>query len=153
MTSEPLGMLADIAAAVMIMFIIPVMCVMGMRERLTDRYVHGIAEQFVDTVCSKGCIDESLYEAFISRIAAAGGGRDIDITETIPRYEPIYVNDIFTGKLSEYDDVRGTEEILSDVYSEGGCSFAPDARICVEIYDGKAGLVRCSGTVKGRAEK
>lgn len=153
MTSEPLGMLADIAAAVMIMFIIPIMCILGMHERLADRYVHGVTGQFVDTVCSKGYIDENLYESFISRIAAAGGGRDIDITVTIPRYEPVYVNDIFTGKVSEYEDVRGTEEILSDVYSEEGCICAADAGICVEIYDGKAGLIRCSGTVKGRAGK
>ena len=153
MTSEPLGMLADIAAAVVIMFIFPILCVMGMREKLTDRYVHGIARQFVEAVCSEGCIDENLYEAFIARIAAAGGGREIDITETIPRYEPVYVNDIFTGEVAEFEDIRGTEEILSEIYSESGCRCASDARICIEIYDGKTGLVRCSGTVKGRVRK
>lgn len=153
MTSEPLGMLADITAAVVIMFIFPVMCVLGLRENLTDRYVHGIAEQFVETVCSEGYIDENLYEAFITRLAAAGGGRNIDITETIPRYEPVYVDDIFTGRICEYDDVRGNEEILSEIYSEEGCRCAADARICIEIYDGKTGLVRCTGTVKGRAAR
>lgn len=153
MTSEPLGMLADIAAAIVIMFILPLMCVTGMSERLADRYLRGTAEQFVEAVCSRGYIDESLYEAFLSRIAGVGGGRQVGITETIPRYEPVYVNNVFTGEISEFSEIRGTEEILAGIYSENGYDGAADAGICVEIYDGKAGLVRCSGTVKGRAKR
>lgn len=153
MTSEPLGMLADIAAAIVIMFILPLLCVTGMSERLTDRYLRGTAEQFVEAVCARGYIDEGLYEAFISRIAGVGGGRQIGITETVPRYEPIYVGDVFTGEISEFDEIRGTEEILAGIYSENGYDCAADAGICVEIYDGKTGLVRCCGIVKGRAER
>ena len=153
MTSEPLGMLADITAAIVIMFIFPLLCVNAMKERISDRYVHGITSHFAETVCSKGYIDEELYEAFITELAGTGKYRNIEITERVPRYEPVYESGVFTGEVTEYEEVLGTEELLTRIYSEDGCELARGAGISIEIYDGGLGLVRCSGTVKGRAKR
>lgn len=153
MISEPLGILADITAAIVIMFIFPLLCVNAMKERISDRYIHGITSQFAETVCNKGYIDEELYEAFIARLAGTGHCRSVEITERIPRYEPVYESGIFTGEVIEFGEVLGTEELLKRIYSEDGCKLARGAGLSIEIYDGGLGLVRCSGTVKGRAKR
>ncbi len=153
MISEPLGTLADITAAIVIMFIFPILCVNAMKDKITDRYVHGITSQFTETVCSMGYIDDELYEAFIARLARTGKRRSVEITESVQRYAPVYENGVLTGDVIEYEEVLGTEDILTRIYSDEGCELARGAGIKIEVYDGGAGLARCSGTVKGRAKR
>ena len=150
MISEPLGMLADIAAAIIVMFIFPFLWAMGMQNSIEDRYIRKAAEEFTDQICSMGYIDEAAYDAFAAKVALAGSRKSIEITETVERYEPVYEHDVFTGQIIEYRSTRGTETILDMIYNEGTYECVDGGLLNVMIYDNGTGYVNCFGTIRGR---
>ena len=150
MISEPLGLLIDITSAVIVMFILPVMIVTSMQERTEERYVRKVTEAFTENICTMGYIDEAVYESFISQIGAAGPHRSVRILETVHKYDPVYEEDRFTGRISEYESIKGTEEILDIMFDRGSYECRYGGMLNVSVYDNGMGFVNCFGTIRGQ---
>lgn len=147
---EPVGILTDILAAVAVMFIIPVIISGNMADRIADMYVRQATEQFEQSVCAKGYIESSAYEALLGRINLAGSVRNVDIVSRTTVWEPVYEDGVFTGSAINYERESGTEEILEIMYERGRYALRQDDTVEVTVWNDRGSLVYVTGTVKGR---
>lgn len=142
--------MVEIMVLIAVMFIIPVIWLSSETERITDNYVDGIVEEFVGSVSTNGYIDADGYERFCTKLSAAGGFADIDITCSMYITEPEYVSGSFTGKTISYTSEISNEEILKMITDNGAVLFNMGDRISVTVTRGTntaMGLVKSnSGT-------
>ncbi len=151
--SEPLGLLADITAAVIIMFIFPVLMFMGFGEKVHDLYLSDIVSEFKEDICESGFIDEASYGAFVRKSCPDGRKRQITITNTSVRYEPVYENGVFTGRIAEYEQVESGEDIMAALDRNGYFDCRYGSMIHITVFDNDIGLVTAEGTVRGKQKR
>ena len=150
MTTEPLGILIDIIAAIAVMFVAPMLICSGIKERLTEAQVQELTDSYVENICRHGYIDAAGYEAYLYRLGAAGAQKCVTIScyETV--YEPVYSGETFTGEILCSSELITMEEILERIYTEHSAYYLDSLdTVKVSVCDSKTHYVAAVGTVTG----
>lgn len=148
--SEPIGILADILAAIVVMFIAPAIILGNMAERVADMYVSRETDRFNEVVCEMGYLDSEMYEAFMTKINAVGQAMHMDINCSTNVWEPVYENGIFTGDAICYERRSGTEEVLDIMYEKGSYRLRRNDTVEITVSNRKGSLAFVTGCVRGR---
>lgn len=151
--SEPIGILSDVAVAIIVMFIVPTMCCINMTERIADMYVQESVAKFENTVCSNGTIEQEVFEALLLKVNQAGDARHVEITCRTTVWEPEYEDGAFMGNAISYERKSGTDEILDLMYEKGSYKLRQNDTVEVTVWNGKGSLAFATGTVKGQIRK
>ena len=123
MNAEPLGPMADLIAAIIVMFAVPLVWCTDISQRITDRYVSTMTAEFVEKAAINEKITQKDYDRFVTEITnrtTAAGSCDIEISCARRVYEPVYEDGIFTDTITEFIEEIYTEEILDMIESEEG---------------------------------
>ena len=147
--NEPLGMLVDIAVAVAVMFICPLVCCIGMAERLEDNYLQMRVDEFSEEICSNGSLEPELYEMFLRNLSISGKRHDVDIICETTVWEPVYESGAFTGRAVSYAREIGTEEIVDIAYERGNYYFRYGDTVRVILTDASGTFAMSEGVVNG----
>ncbi len=132
--NEPLGIFADIAAAIIIMFIFPIAVCSYVADEIETDYIKIAADEFTGEICRFGYLDEEQYLSFVSSIS----GRkkwDITVEGVFDRFEPVYVNGDFSGEVVSYESFIPMEVIMDGIKERGKYQFRNDDRIRVKIFN------------------
>lgn len=105
------GRLADIAAALVLMFMIPAVWVLHCRDTISEMQMSLVVDELASRVSACGYIDEQMYEYFLRGLGTSGA-YDVELVHTGLVYEPEYVAGVFTGNVIKYEEKMYTFDIL-----------------------------------------
>lgn len=127
MTINPLGDMTDIFVAVILMFLVPILEVNDMEEKILQDYVYRQAENFVKSADINRSISRQNYSELIDSVGLVGlgaqKGYNVELICSRTVYEPVYESGVFSGEVREYVDEYTEEEILNTVRSKGSFSL------------------------------
>lgn len=119
MSTDTLGKLIDILVALIVMFIVPVMWQGYEMDKLTQKNVESITEEFCETISSRGYIDRQSINDYQRRLDANGSLYRITLVHSQEIYEPEYVGGVFTGNVISGMEESYTAEIYEAIEAKG----------------------------------
>ena len=137
MGSDFIGKTTDIVAAIIVMMVIPVLWGLGTENELLLRFAACRAQEFAEDACFSGSITSERYDVFLRSLSAAGGTFFVEMECEIPCSEPVYENDIFTGRISRYSSYASNGAILDEINSRGQCRMSQGTVFRIRIRKGK----------------
>lgn len=132
MTSEPIGRLVDILAAVVIILIVPLLWFEGKSTEVIGKYADNEVRALKDDICMQGELTGERFEAFTRKISAGCEACEISIEGRRKVWEPVYDGNVFTGEVCAYDCVISFDEILDGI-ENGGFSFERGDRVEISV--------------------
>lgn len=145
------AIMVDIAAAVLVMLIIPALICLCYEDKILSDYALRLTADFTDDICERGYLGTDSYSAFINGLNSTGNIYEISFSDRHKVYEPIYADGVFTGEIEEYECEYYDGEIFGDLERNGrfdmeyGDIFTVEARRV-----SRAPLKRLAGILFGR---
>ena len=152
MGSDSLGKLFDIAAAIAVMMIAPILWAASVQDDLILKHMRICTTRFIEDVCHHGGLSQERYKAYLNEISAGRGPLYIEMESVATAYEPLYRGGQFTGEVCEYETYAGTDEILDELAKKGFCGFEEDSLFRMKVGR-RDGCFELSGLVNGKSAK
>lgn len=118
--SSPMAKIADVVIVIAILFVFPMTWAAQKGDYLSQKKAEKVVYDFVTNVCSRGYLDDTLYEAFMANMSSTGNTYRIEMMHRQTVYEPEYAGGVFTGDVMEYVDESYTADILGAIYDGTG---------------------------------
>ena len=142
------GGLIDLAAALIIMMIIPVNWALSTQDGLRIRYAAAVTAEFVEDTCHHGCISRDRYEAYLYRLSQIKCAGSFEMKCRTFVYEPVYEDGVFSGRTVFFESCIDHDTILDSVYGPSGCCFDSESVFEVTVaYHGH--IIEISNIVSG----
>lgn len=123
----------DLILAIILMFLVVGVNYSQKQDVLSQLYIEIKTKEFTDNVRVHGYMTIQMYEKFKEELSTTGIFFEVEITQERMIFEPEYNNQVFSGNVMVYTEVKYTEEILANMNNNNVYKFTKNDYIEVTV--------------------